>query len=168
MTIFNFIDQYIAVTDYYLGISSERYGGGFRAIVGNRSLVDWCFEIIDGEDLAAGELQDFFCENPLFPSSHGGSISGALSALNFKLNSLYEFEDTPIPKYEMKAQCEADSSGETEEYNVSWDDILTDLFKAQRQQEYHFYSFAKEQASPRRFRNLYALINVKSKVISNV
>jgi len=159
------VNNYLSATHTHLGIEIERYGGSYRAIVAHRTSVDFLFDQLGGDDNDGTQAQYFFADNPLFPSARGSTASEALENLNTKLGILYRFESLKfnrieaIPNFRLIAEDDCDSNDEQTFHNVNWDDIVFDL----RSSATYFYEHAKEDASTRKRRSLFALINFQYK-----
>lgn len=156
------IDKYIEATSKHLGVENERYGCGFRAIVAHRGSVEFLFDKLNGDDLDGTQAQQFFAENPLFPAAYGASPSEAIKNLDKKLDILYKFspKDGPyrwhvVPLFELKAQHDIEPGEEQTYYDVSWEDVVSDLHSTSP----YFYEDSKEGSGPREKRDLFALVN---------
>lgn len=156
------LNKYLEATQYHLGVEDQRYGGGFRAIVSNRTKVDYLFAMLEGGDIEASEAMAFMDENPLFPSAMGETPQGALQNLSAKLDLLYEFKPSEgvfkweaKQRFELKAQYDTEPDEPESWYHVSWEDVVGDL----RTSELFFYEASKSACSEKEKRNLHALIN---------
>ena len=135
-----------------------------RAIVASRDMVAFLFDKLDGGDPDGTEAQLFFADNPLFPYGFGVTPSNALKDLDRKLGLLYELRsDTgsrdvkAIPKFELRARHDVEPNEPTSWYEVSWDDVVSDLRGSGR----YFYEDAKDSATETVRRNLHALLQFK-------
>lgn len=163
------IEKYLDATSQFLGVQSERYGSGYRAIVGLHSDVTWLTDVLTDPGDGGVQLQFFLGANPLFPASWGETATKALENLNHKLGLLYEF----IPaqgkstkwecrlNVEIMAECDTASGEATEMYKVNWFDVVADLREAySKEGDTYFYEIAENVCDRRRYRNLHALKNV--------
>jgi hypothetical protein len=153
-----YIDKYLAATEYFLGVENQRYGGGYLAIVSNRYNVSWLFELLESDDFDFAQANLFLCENPIFPSAHGETASSALIELDKKLSMSFDFpsEGEVEPKFKLEAKYD-DSE---EKFPVSWNDIMDDLHIAYKQHAgSFFYEEAKKNCSTNHLKCLYSLIN---------
>lgn len=156
------LNKYLEATQYHLGVEDQRYGGGFRAMVGIRTKVDFLFAMLECGDIEASEAMAFMDENPLFPSATGVTPQEALQNLSAKLDTLYEFKPSEgVYKweakkcFELKAQYDTEPDEPQSWYDVAWEDIVADL----RTSELFFYEASKSTCSKKEKRNLHALIN---------
>lgn len=157
----NALNKYLEATQDHLGVESERYGGGFRAIIAHRSSTDFLFDMLEGDDLQGTQAQEFFWDNPLFPSAHGTTPQEALQKLDEKLGLLYNFEPSDggykwkaQSRFVLKAQYDADSGEEGGWYDVSWSGIVQDLHSNSG----YFYNDSKAKCSDAVRRDLNALL----------
>lgn len=159
------INKYLSATSAHLGLEKENYGGSYRAIVAHRSRVEFLFDKLDGDDIEGTQAQSFFAENSLFPSASGSTPYEALEKLDKKLGILYRFEALEfdrvkaIPNFELSAEDDCAPDEEQTFSNVYWDDVVHDLNSTAT----YFYENAKEYASARNRRSLFALINFQYK-----
>nr|EIU2716803.1 hypothetical protein [Pseudomonas aeruginosa]EIU2862368.1 hypothetical protein [Pseudomonas aeruginosa] len=158
------LNKYLEATQDHLGVGGQRYGGGFVAIVANRSVVEFLFEKLDGDDFDGTEAQHFLWENPLFPSAHGSTPQDALAKLNGKIERLYDFyrgDDrgklVAARRFSLKAQYDADQGEERDWYDVQWVDVVRDL----QTSEAYFYEASKDGCGYSEKRDLNALITFK-------
>jgi hypothetical protein len=152
------INKYLNVSGYFLGVEDQRYGGGYRAIIGNRYKVNWLFELMECDGFDSEQVETFLCENPIFPSSYGENVSSALIALDKKLSMIFDF--TPEGKANPKFNLEAEYDDSTEKFTVSWNDIMDDVCSAYEQHKGgFFYEEAKKNCSTSKLKCLYSLIN---------
>jgi hypothetical protein len=133
--------------------------GGFRAIVAHRSARIF-FSICS----KGTQAQQFFWDNPLFPSAHGTTPQEALQKLDVKLGLLYQFENgngvsnwKAQSRFVLKAQYDSEPGEERCWYDVSWSDIIQDL----RSTSIYFYDDSKNKSDDTIRRNLNALIKFK-------
>nr|WP_192963495.1 hypothetical protein [Pseudomonas fluorescens]CEK42338.1 hypothetical protein PQBR57_0385 [Pseudomonas fluorescens SBW25] len=156
--------KYLEATQDHLGVESERYGGGFRAIVAHRSATDFLFDMLEGDDFQGTETQAFLGDNPLFPSAHGATPQEALQKLDAKIGLLYQFEPSPSGykwiakrRFVLKAQYDTEPGEERGWYDVSWSDIVQDL----RSNKLYYYEDAKSKCGDSVRRDLHALVSFK-------
>jgi hypothetical protein len=154
------LNKYLEATQDHLGVESQRYGGGFLAIVAHRATTDFLFDMLEGNDLQATEAMAFLGDNPLFPSATGKTPQEALQKLSAKLELLYSFEfvtsgykGMAVRRFELKAQYEADPGEEPSWYDVSWFDVVDDL----KSGSLYYYQDSKDSCSDSEKRNLHAL-----------
>lgn len=157
------LNKYLEATQDHLGLEDQRYGGGFRAIVTDRSAAEFLFEKLAGGDFDGTEAQHFLDDNPLFPSATGKTPQDALQRLSDKLELLYQFEPnsgvykwTAVPRFKLQAQYDSDPS-ESGRYDVCWNNIVDDL----ESDALNFYESCKNECSDQVRRDLHALINFK-------
>lgn len=158
------LDSYIAATSECVALNDLRHGGGCRALAGNITIIAWMFDILDSSGMDHIELDNFFNENPAFPSSYGSTASMALAALDTKLGRLYTFvpgqiDPVAVLLFTLRATFEEAESID-DQYDVSWDDITSDLYSAYKEHNGSFYHIAKSEASTTRYRNLNALLQL--------
>lgn len=158
------LNKYLSATGHHLGVEEERYGGGFRAIIAHRDDSDFLFSMLEGDDFAGTQAQDFFADNPLFPSAYGASPSEATQRLEAKLNILYRFERhadvskwQAKPLFDLSAEYDTDPGESISTYQVAWGDVVEDL----KGGPLLFYDDAKNVCNARNKRDLNALINFK-------
>lgn len=156
------INKYLEAQGGHFAVEQERYGGSYRAIVCHRSACEFIFDALEGDDIEATQMQSFFWSNALFPSATSSSLQEAISNLDAKLAVMYSFEQcTGVYKWKAKANFElkaAYDQAEGEEpifYDVSWLDIINDLFCGSP----FYYDKAEDEATPTHRRNLHALLN---------
>lgn len=158
------LNKYLEATQDHLGVEDQRYGGGFRAIVGHHSTTDFLFYMLGSGDFHATEAMAFLGDNPLFPSATGNTPQEALQNLNTKLGRLYSFEPNAgvhkwaaIRRFELKAQYDADPGEERGWYDVSWAEVVGDL----KSSSLYYYEDSKARCNDTDKRDLHALINFK-------
>lgn len=156
------IYKYLESQGGHFAVEQERYGGGYRAIVCHRSACDFVFDMLEGDDIEGTQMQFFLGDNPLFPTATGSNVQEAVTKLDSKLNLLYTFEQSDgirkwkaLPNFELKALHDCEDGEEQTYYDVSWLDIINDLYGAGK----WFYEQAKEEATPSHRRDLHALVN---------
>jgi len=165
---FDNIEKYLAATGHFLGVQSERYGDGYRAVIGLHSDVSWLTDILTDAGDGGIQIQYFMGGNPLFPASWGKTAADALGGLDRKIGVLYDFvpPSEKLNKWqchlnvELKAECDSDPGEAPETYKVDWFDVVADLREAySKEGDAYFYEIAEKACSGRRYRNLHALIN---------
>ncbi len=164
---FDNIEKYIEATSGYLGVQSERYGSGYRAIIGLHSDVTFLTDVLTDPGQGAVQVQYFLGGNPVFPASFGKTVTEALEQLDLKLGILYEFQQDKTgqwechKKFSIKAQCDSEPGESPEFYDVNWFDVVADLREAyQKEGDAYFYETAEDTCGIGHYRNLHALLNL--------
>lgn len=161
------INKYLQATSAHLGVEVLNYGGKYVAIIANVSTVNSLFSLLQSDDISHTEALDFLSENKLFPYSFGDSVDEAITKLNSKIGLLFEFDlqgkryGTAVRRFELKAQLDADldeTDLERTWYDVSFDDIVSDLSDSK---ESYFYHHSKTISNDSVKRDLHAILNFK-------
>lgn len=156
-----FLEQFLDKTDWYLGVGKERYGSAFRSIVlSHRTNVDFLFECIENDRFAEASM--FLSENSLFPTACGETLGQSLRRLSAKLDDMYRLTVQGVePKFKLIAEYDVAENEEKKYYDVSFDDIVTDLCILERKAEgeAYWYGAVKDSCGPRKHRNLHAWLN---------
>lgn len=163
---FENIENYLDATSSFMGVQKERYGRGYRAIVGLHSDVTFLTDVLTDPGQGGVQIQFFLDGNPAFPASWGETATRALENLNQNLGLLYEFIHTPDKwdchlKFSFRAQCDSDPGESPEYYKVGWYDVVADLRDAyQKEGDSFFYEIAERTCGPKHYRYLHALRNL--------